>query len=320
MILSPDALRAWLVNTGIMTQTAAPPRSLAGRIITNLFVTIGVLATIAALIAGGLTLVFASGNFPAEGARNAFIDHADDIAGVASVTADVGSSNLEQPSNVDAIVTLDRGCSIDDLERTLDDVTTQLPDTDADVQVHPVVVCGDLSVGASAVAKVTRERMAMLRELLALPGATGAAVVYPQPIYDRFVDSGINGVTLAVRVATRDALVPTAKHLLAHPPLDVSMPTVVVDAGSAELSGLVGHHAGSLASRISINGDTTTHDQLLGAVDAMAEIALRTSATVTTTETTLEVEVGTADEARAVNAILADSGADVTRSNVTITP
>jgi hypothetical protein len=321
MILSPDAGHTRAAETGSMTTPpAVAPRSLVGRIFTYLFVTIGVLASIAALLAGGIAWAFASGDVPAENARDGFADYADGMTGVASVTANVGSSDMQQPFNVDATVTLDEGCSIDELERTVGRTARHLAGTDGEVQVHPVVVCGDLSVGVSPVAKVTSERMALLRELLALADATGAAVVFPQPGYDRFVDSSNDGVTLAVRVATRDALVPTTRQLLAHPPLDVSLATVVVDAGSADRSGLVDYYAGSLASRISVTGNTATLDQLLGAIDALNATTLRTAATVSTSETTLEIEVATAADARAANAVLAGSGADATGATVTVRP
>jgi len=322
MVLPPDAGCRRVVETCIMTTPAATPvrRSLVGRIFTYLFVTVGVLASVAALLAGGLAWVFTSGDIPADNARNDFVDYADGITGVASVTAQIGSTDMQQPFNVDAMITLDPDCSIGDLERTVDAVTKHIADTETDVQVHPVVACGDLSVGVSPVAKVTDERMALLRELLALPNATGAAVVYPQPGYERFVDSSNSGVTLAVRVDSRDALVPTTRQLLAHPPLGVAAPAVVADAGSAEMGGLVGHYAGSSASRISVAGNTATRDELLGAVDAMAAHTLRTTATVSTAETTLEIEVATAEEARAVNAVIAGSGAEVTRTTLTIRP
>lgn len=121
-----------------------------------------------------------------------------------------------------------------------------------------------------------------------------------------------------MRVDSRDALVPMVRQLLAHPPLDVVVPKIVVDAGGPDYSGLIDHYAGSAGSRVTVTGNSVTRDQLLGAIDAITAHSVRAGATVATAETTLEVDVATAEDARAVNGILAASGADVTRTNVTV--
>ena len=297
---------------------AVPRHSLVGRIFTGLFVTIGALATIVALLAAGLNWVFTSGDGPANGARDEFVGYANGLTGVATASAEIGRADMQQPFNVDATVTLNDGCSFDDLERTVGKVSRHIADTEAEVQVHPVFVCGDMSVAPSPVAKISDERMSLLKSLLALPTATGAAVIFPQPGFDRFADISNAGVTLAVRVDSRDALVPTTRQLLAHPPLDVPVPKIVVDAGDPDYSGLIDHYAGSAGSRITVTGNTVTRDELFGAIDAIIPLSVRAGATVATAETTLEVDVATAEDARAVNDILATSGADVTRTNVTV--
>jgi hypothetical protein len=321
VVLTPDARAASGVETGRMTldEPAPPRRSLGGRIFTALFVTVGVLATIAALLAAGLNWAFTSGDAPANGARDEFVGFAIGLTGVATATGELGRADMQQPFNVDATVTLDAGCSIDDLERTVGKVSRHIADTDADVQVHPIVVCGDMTVAPSPVAHISDERMSLLKSLLAMPTATGAAVTFPQPGFDRFEDIGNAGVTLAVRVNSRDALVPMARHLLAHPPLDASVPKIVVDASDPDYTGLIDHYAGGVGSRITVTGNTVTRDLLLGAIDAITVHSVRAAATVATTETTLEVEVATAEDARAVNEILATSGADVSRTSVTVT-
>ena len=154
-------------------------RGLVARIFTALFVTIGVVASIAALLFAGLAWVFDSGDAPANNARQAFVDYANGLDDVVDATAAIGASNLQQPFNVDATVTLDTGCTLDSLERSAKTIQARIAETDDDVQVHPVVVCGDISLQVSPIRVVAEERMLLLRDLLDLPTATGASVTFP---------------------------------------------------------------------------------------------------------------------------------------------
>ena len=305
--------------TSIHSPASPARRHLIARIVSAIFTTIGVLAAAAALSLWAFFAFFTSGDAPANGARDQFVAFANGLPGVGDTTAFVTASNAQQPFNVDATVTLDGSCTPKSFEQAIAAVQKRVS-SDDEVQVHPVVVCDDSSVQVSPDSRVTEERMTLLGRLLALPSVTAAAVTFPAPGYDRFVDDDNDMVTLAVRVETHDALVSTMRELRAHPPLGVAVPNIVVAAGGLD-HGLAGLHNGTASAsetRLAVSATTTTLAQLLAAIETISPHARNVSASVAAGDTSVAVMVSTAEEARTVSAILGESGADITRSSVEV--